>query len=222
MEKIRLAIADDQLLFRKGLAALIQKAEDIELVTEVDNGKELLDRIREGKINPHVALIDMNMPVMNGAELNEALRKEFPDMKVLVLSVYDQERFISKMIDAGASGYLVKNTDVEELLTAIRKVHETGFYFNQPTLEAMRNAAQYRSRNIRNLSDIPIALTDREKEILKLICREYTNSEIADILTISIRTVEGHRNNLLAKTGCKNTAGLVVFAIRYEIFNILS
>jgi DNA-binding NarL/FixJ family response regulator len=221
MEKIRLAIADDQLLFRKGLAALIQGAKDILLVAEADNGQQLLEKIREAKIIPNVALIDMNMPVMNGAELNEILRKEYPEMKVLILSVHDQERFISKMIEAGASGYLVKNTEVEELLTAIRKVHETGFYFNQSTLEAMRNAAQYRSRNIRNLSDIPIVLTDREKEILKLICQEYTNSEIGEILSISIRTVEGHRNNLLAKTGCKNTAGLVVFAIRYEIFNLL-
>jgi DNA-binding NarL/FixJ family response regulator len=222
MEKIRLAIADDQLLFRKGLVALLQKTKDITLVAEADNGKDLLDKIRELKVIPDVALIDMNMPVMNGAELNEILRREYPEMKVLVLSVYEQERFISKMIEAGASGYLAKNTEVEELFAAIRKVQETGFYFNQSTLEAMRNAAQYRSKNIRNLSDIPIVLTDREKETLKLICQEFTNAEIGDQLNISIRTVEGHRNNLLAKTGCKNTAGLVVFAIRYEIFNLLS
>lgn len=222
MEKIRLAITDDQLLFRKGLAALIQGTKDIQLVAEGENGKELLDKIRGLAIPPDVALIDMNMPVMSGAELNEILRKEYPGMKVLVLSVHDQERFISRMIEAGASGYLAKNTEVEELLTAIRKVHETGFYFNHTTLEAMRNAAQYRARNIRNLSDIPISLTERERETLKFICQEFTNAEIGDKLNISIRTVEGHRNNLLAKTGCKNTAGLVVFAIRYEIFTLLS
>lgn len=215
-------VADDQLLFRKGLGALIEASGDFELLAEAENGKELLEKIRKLPIHPDVALIDMHMPVMNGVELNDILHEEFPDTKVLILSVYDQERFISKMIEAGASGYLIKNTEVSELLTAIRKVHETGFYFNQASIAAMRNAWQYRTQNIRNLNHIPIELTERETEVLKLICQEYTNAEMADMLNISIRTVEGHRNNLLAKTGCKNTAGLVVFAIRYEIFNLLS
>jgi DNA-binding NarL/FixJ family response regulator len=221
MRKIRLVIADDQLLFRKGLAALIDKEEDLNLLAEADNGQELLDKLRVLPAPPDVALIDMHMPVMNGVELNEILHREYPDTKVIILSVYDQERFISKMIEAGASGYLIKNTEVDELLTAVRKVHESGFYFNQASLAAMKNAWQYRSQNIRNLSRIPIDLTDREREVLKLICKEYTNNEMADTLNISVRTVEGHRNNLLAKTGCKNTAGLVVFAIRYEVFNLM-
>ena len=221
MRKIRLVIADDQLLFRKGLAALIEKEEDLNLLAEADNGQELLDKLRVLPNPPDVALIDMHMPVMNGVELNDILHREYPDTKVIILSVYDQERFISKMIEAGASGYLIKNTEVEELITAVRKVHESGFYFNQASLAAMKNAWQYRSQNIRNLSRIPIDLTDREREVLKLICKEYTNNEMADTLNISVRTVEGHRNNLLAKTGCKNTAGLVVFAIRYEVFNLM-
>ncbi|HTJ10402.1 MAG TPA: response regulator transcription factor [Dinghuibacter sp.] len=221
MRKIRLVIADDQVLFRKGLAALIEKEDDLELVAEGDNGQELLDKLRVMPVAPDVAIVDMHMPVMNGVELNDILHQEFPDIKVVVLSVYDQERFISKMIEAGASGYLIKNTEVEELLTAVRKVHDTGFYFNQASLAAMKNAWQYRNQNIRNLSRIPIDLTDREREVLRLICKEYTNNEMADALNISVRTVEGHRNNLLAKTGCKNTAGLVVFAIRYEVFNLM-
>ena len=221
MRKIRLVIADDQLLFRKGLAALIEKEDDLELVAEGDNGQELLDKLRALPVAPEVAIVDMHMPVMNGVELNDILHQEFPDIKVIILSVYDQERFISKMIDAGASGYLIKNTEVEELLTAVRKVHDAGFYFNQATMAAMKNAWQYRNQNIRNLSRIPIDLTEREREVLRLICKEYTNNEMADALNISVRTVEGHRNNLLAKTGCKNTAGLVVFAIRYEVFNMM-
>src|SRR6202012_3397267 len=221
MRNIRLVIADDQLLFRKGLAALIEKEDDLELVAEGDNGQELLDKLRALPVAPEVAIVDMHMPVMNGVELNDILHQEFPDIKVIILSVYDQERFISKMIDAGASGYLIKNTEVEELLTAVRKVHDAGFYFNQATMAAMKNAWQYRNQNIRNLSRIPIDLTEREREVLRLICKEYTNNEMADALNISVRTVEGHRNNLLAKTGCKNTAGLVVFAIRYEVFNMM-
>jgi DNA-binding NarL/FixJ family response regulator len=216
-----MVIADDQLLFRKGLAALIEKEEDLEMVAEGDNGQELLDKLRALPEPPDVALLDMHMPVMNGVELNDIIHQEFPDIKVIILSVYDQERFISKMIEAGASGYLIKNTEVDELLTAVRKVHEAGFYFNQTSLAAMKNAWQYRNQNIRNLSRIPIDLTEREREVLKLICKEYTNNEMADSLNISVRTVEGHRNNLLAKTGCKNTAGLVVFAIRYEVFNLM-
>lgn len=221
MRKIRLVIADDQVLFRKGLAALIEKEDDLELMAEADNGQELLDKMRPMPVAPDVAIVDMHMPVMNGVELNDILHQEFPEVKVVILSVYDQERFISKMIEAGASGYLIKNTEVEELLTAVRKVHDAGFYFNQASLAAMKNAWQYRNQNIRNLSRIPIDLTDREREVLRLICKEYTNNEMADNLNISVRTVEGHRNNLLAKTGCKNTAGLVVFAIRYEVFNMM-
>jgi DNA-binding NarL/FixJ family response regulator len=221
MRKIRLVIADDQVLFRKGLAALIEKEDDLELLVEADNGQDMLDKLRALPSPPDVAIVDMQMPVMNGVELNDILHQEFPDIKVIVLTVFEQERFISKMIDAGASGYIIKNTEVEELLTAVRKVHDAGFYFNQATLAAMKNAWQYRNQNIRNLSRIPIDLTDREREVLRLICKEYTNNEMADTLNISVRTVEGHRNNLLAKTGCKNTAGLVVFAIRYEVFNLM-
>jgi DNA-binding NarL/FixJ family response regulator len=221
MSKIRLVIADDQVLFRKGLAALIAKERDLNLLAEAGNGKDLLEKMRTLSEVPDVALVDMHMPIMNGVELNDVLQRDYPSTKVVILSVYDQERFISKMIEAGASGYLIKNTDVDELLLAIRKVHEAGFYFNQASLDAMKNAWQYRNHNIRNLSRIPIELTDREKGVLKLICQEYTNNEMADALSISVRTVEGHRNNLLAKTGCKNTAGLVVFAIRYEIYNMM-
>jgi DNA-binding NarL/FixJ family response regulator len=218
MSKIRLVIADDQLLFRKGLSALIEKEADLELVGEAENGEELLTRMYALGRPPDVVLVDLQMPVMNGVEVNEKIQKEFPGTKVLVLSVHDQERFISKMIEAGASGYLVKNVEVAELITAIRKVYDTGFYFNQGSLRAMQNAWQYRNHNIRNLNRIPIELTEREREILNLICKEQTNSEMAESLNISVRTVEGHRNNLLAKTGCKNMAGLVVFAIRHEIF----
>lgn len=221
MRQIRLVIADDQLLFRKGLAALIEKEEDLNLMAEADNGQDLLEKMSALPTPPDVAIVDMHMPVMNGVELNDILHREYPDVKVIILSVYDQERFIGKMIEAGASGYLIKNTEVEELLTAVRKVYDSGFYFNQASLAAMKNAWQYRNQNIRNLSRIPIELTDREREVLRLICKEYTNNEMADNLNISVRTVEGHRNNLLAKTGCKNTAGLVVFAIRYEVFKLM-
>lgn len=220
MIKIRIALADDQQLFREGLAGIIRGIPDFELVAEVENGKQMLDRISELPELPDIALVDMHMPEMNGVELNEVLHAEYPSIKVIVLSVYDQERFISKMIEAGACGYLTKNCESEELLTAIRTTWKAGFYFNAATLEAMRKASQYRDTDIRNLTNIPIELTQREKEIIVLLCKELTNAEIGERLFISTRTVEGHRNNLLAKTGCRNTAGLVIFAIRNSLYKI--
>ena len=220
MEKIRIAIVDDQQLFRQGLAALINDVEELELVMEAETAKELLDKLKQTDALPDVLLMDMKLPDLNGAELNVILHKEFPVVKVIVVSMFDQERFIYRMIEAGACGYLAKNCDKQELITAITTTVKSGFYFNYSTMKAMRNAALYKSQSVRNINNIPIELTEREEEVLKLICIENTNAEIAEKLFLSIRTVDGHRNNLLAKTGCKNTAGLVVFAIRYGFFEI--
>jgi DNA-binding NarL/FixJ family response regulator len=220
MDKIRISLVDDQQLFRHGLAGLIQSVPEFELVAEAENGRVMLETLKELPELPHIALVDMHMPEMNGVELNEVLQKEYPSIKVLILSVYDQERFISKMIEAGACGYLTKNCEISELVTAIQSTYKTGFYFNNATLQAMRKAAQFKDSDIRNISNIPIELTSRESEILQLLCQENTNAEIGEKLYISVRTVEGHRNNLLAKTGCRNTAGLVIFAIKHNLFDI--
>lgn len=219
MSTIRIAIVDDQQLFRQGLVALINDFADLELVAEAENGKMLLDQLRQLSPLPDIALIDMNMPELNGVELNDILHNEFPAIKTIVLTVYDQERFISRMVDAGACGYLLKNCDSAELMAAIQAVHRTGFYLNNSTLQAMRNAALYRNQTFRNINNIPIDISSREREVLQLICQELTNAEIAEKLFISNRTAEGHRNNLLAKTGCRNTAGLVIFAIRHGLFD---
>lgn len=220
MNKISIAIADDQLLFRQGLAALLREVEEFDLVLEANNGHDLLQQLKNISQLPQVAIIDLNMPGMNGVELNRILHHEYPSIKVVIVTMYGQERFISKMIEAGASGYLVKNCDTEELISCIRTVSKTEFYFNAAVLKAMRNALQHKTKTIRNLSNIPIELTTREQEILDLICKEFTNPEIAEKLFLSARTVEGHRNNLLAKTGCRNTAGLVIFAVRHGIYEL--
>jgi DNA-binding NarL/FixJ family response regulator len=219
-QKATIAVVDDQHLFRQGLVSLINEVEEFVLVIEAETGRELLDKLKSAKTIPDVLLMDMKLPDTNGADLNLVLQKEFPSLKVIVLSMYDQERFIYRMIEAGACGYLAKNCDKAELVTAITATITSGFYFNTSTMKAMRNAGLYKKQSLRNINNIPIELTEREEEILRLICAEYTNAEIALQLFLSIRTVDGHRNNLLAKTGCKNTAGLVVFAIRYGIFEI--
>ncbi|MFN8243330.1 MAG: response regulator transcription factor [Ferruginibacter sp.] len=220
MSTILISLVDDQQLFRGGLASLIRSVPGFELISEAENGQDFLDQLATAPQLPHIALVDMDMPVMNGVELNAELQKRYPSIKVIILSVYNQERFIGKMIEAGACGYLTKNCEIEELVTAINTTHKSGFYFNQQTLQAMRKASQYKATDIKNLSNIAIELTPREKEILDLLCRELTNAEIGEKLFLSPRTVEGHRNNLLAKTGCRNTAGLVIFAIKNGFYSI--
>jgi DNA-binding NarL/FixJ family response regulator len=221
MKKTSIAIVDDQQLFRQGLASLINDISDFELLLEAETGNQLLDELKRVPSLPEVLLMDMKLPDMNGVQLNDILQKEFPSIKVIVVSMYGQDRFIYRMIEAGACGYLIKNCDKEELITAIQMTCKSGFYFNQQTLRAMRNAAQYKNRMLRNINNIPVELTRREEEVLQHICMEYNSTEIAQKLFLSVRTVEGHRNNLLLKTGCRNTAGLLLFAIRNEVFEII-
>ena len=215
-----IAIVDDQLLFRQGLAALIQDAKTFTLQMEAESGKELVEKLKQQACLPDILLMDMKLPDISGVELNEIIQKQYSSVKVIVVSMYDEERLIYRMIEAGACGYLAKNCDKQELITAINTTVKSGFYFNHSTMKAMRSAATYKNLTIRNISNIPIEISEREEEVLQLICKEFTNAEIAEQLFLSTRTVEGHRNNLLMKTGCRNTAGLVVFAIRYHLFKV--
>jgi DNA-binding NarL/FixJ family response regulator len=217
MGKIKVALVEDQRLFRDGLYALLNASPEFEMTGVADNGLQFLTMLEKGKV-PDVALIDMNMPHLNGFELVEIIVKRFPVIRPIILTVHNQERFIAKMVEAGVAGYLVKNCDFEEVKTAIASAHSSGFYFNEATIKAMRTINKHKNGPVRSFADIPIVLSDRETQILRLICRENTNAEIAEILNLSPRTVDGHRNNLLAKVGCKNTAGLVLFALKHNIF----
>lgn len=220
MNRITISIVDDQQLFLQGLAALIKDSKDFELLHVAESGTELLEKLHTTASLPDILLMDMKLPDMNGLQLNEQLQKMYPSIKVIAVSMYDQERIIYRMIEAGACGYLVKNCSKDELITAITTTYKSGFYFNVATMHAMRNAAKFKNQPLHNINNIPIELTRREEEILKLVCKELTNAEIAAQLFLSLRTVDGHRNNLLAKTGCKNTAGLVIFAVRFGIYEI--
>lgn len=218
---IRIALTDDQLLFRQGLASLISSTDGLELVMQADNGIDCLEKLSSIPDPPDIILMDMEMPGMDGIELNKALHNKYPSIKVIVLSVHANERLIAHMIEAGASGYLIKNCDKEELLGAIESVVSSGYHINTKVLKAIQAAAGKKNKTLKNVSHIDIDISEREKEILGLICKELSNAEIAEKLFISIRTVEGHRNNLLLKTGCKNTAGLVVFAIKNQLVDLV-
>ncbi len=221
MDKIKIALVEDQQLFRESLAALLERIPEFEVLTVCENGRVFMDTLATLPVAPDVVLVDMDMPEMNGVQLTEALHKQRPDIKVIILTVYNQERFMVKMVEAGACGYLLKNCGTEEVLNAIRQAYSAGYYFNEFFLNAMKNGAKYKSASMLDFNHIPVELTEREREILLLICQELTNIEIGEKLFISPRTVDGHRNNLLAKTGARNTAGLVVFAVTNNLLQIL-
>jgi DNA-binding NarL/FixJ family response regulator len=219
-QTINVALADDQVLFREGIASLINNEDGFSLVMEADNGLDFLSKLKSMNELPDILLMDMEMPGMDGMQLNDELRKKFPSVKVIVLSVHNSERLMARMIQAGASGYLFKNCNKDELLNALRSVFNNGFYITPAVLKAIQSPAA-NAKGITNIQSIPIEISQREREVLQLICEEFSNAEIAEKLFISVRTVDGHRNNLLAKTGCHNTAGLVLFAVKHRLFEVI-
>jgi len=202
---IRIIIADDHSIIRDGLKAMLEKNTAFKVVGEAANGVELLNLAE--KIPFDVICTDISMPVMDGVEATKQLVKKIPKVKVICLSMHEQVDYIKKMMEAGASGYIFKDSTKEELEAAIEAVHNGKKYFNQKLFDILVSAEK-------DESDNAIVLSDREKEILKLISEEFTNPEIAEKLFISVRTVDTHRQNLLQKLNVKNTAGLVKFAIK--------
>lgn len=215
---IHLAIADDQKLFRQALGMLIEQEQGLCLSIQAENGPELLQLLKNTQKLPDVVL--MNMPEINGIEFNSELQKCFPSIKVIILSIHPQPKFVSRMIEEGLGAYLIKNCDKDELINAINIVHKGGFYTNLRTIQATQCFSV--SKNVQNTKqkEIKLALTKREKQILELICMELSTTQIADKLFLSTRTVEGHRKNLLSKTKSHNTAGLVLFAVKNGLHNL--
>jgi DNA-binding NarL/FixJ family response regulator len=220
MQPVKIAIVDDQILFRQGVATLLKSTGEFELIMEACDAKDCLAQLNEIPVYPDILLLDLEMNGMNGIELNRILQKQYPAIKILVLSIHNKDKLIAKMIESGVSGYLIKNCDKNELTTALLNIYKNGFYIDYKVLKAIQNASLQKNKLANHFSRSDTSLSGREKEILYLICKEYNSSEIADKLFINSRTVEGHRNNLLGKTGCRNTAGLVLFAIKYNFFNI--
>ncbi|PXW16188.1 MULTISPECIES: response regulator transcription factor [Chryseobacterium] len=213
---IRVIIVDDEALFRQGISLLIQREKDIELVSDFSNGKELLDELVTLEKLPDIILMDLNMPEINGVEATKQIHIKYPQIRIIALTSYNTKAFIVNMIQSGACSFLKKNSSPAELLTAIREVHSKGFFYNNEVMEALHQNLIEPKKKVSSIFDAN-HISKREKEVLELICKQYNTSEIADQLFISSRTVEGHRNSLLLKTGAKNTAGLVVYAIESKI-----
>jgi DNA-binding NarL/FixJ family response regulator len=215
---INIAIADDQKLFRRGMAALVSTFPNMSLIFEAENGKELLSLCESCAVKPDIILLDLSMPEMNGLDALKILKEKYPKIGVIVLTIHEAENFILTTVQAGANGYLAKNAEPEEVELAIREVNKNDFYFTLPMLEIMRKGLTKKTHTIsfENVNK----LTAREKEVLQLICKQLNSNEIAEKLFLSTRTVEGHRNNLLLKTGSRNTAGLVLYALKHKLFNL--
>ena len=214
MSKIKIAIADDYKIFREGLKVSLSQDENLKLIGEADNGEDLITSVEKNQ--PDVIIMDLKMPIMDGMEATQVIRKRFSVIKILVVSMYDDDKFIIHLMEIGANGYLLKNAEPDEILRAIHSVYENGYYFNDIVNKALLKKLVLKG-NIKPSFNQNIELTERELEVLKLVCEEKTASEIGKEIFLSPRSVEGIRQRLIEKIGVRNTAGLVMFAVKNNI-----
>lgn len=216
MADVQLLLADDHQIVRDGIKALLDEEVGFSIIAEAKNGREVLEACN--KYDLDLIIMDINMPEMNGIEATKQIKESFPDIKVLALTMMDEDQHIREMIEAGASGYILKSSDKIELVEAITSILDGQHYFSdEATQSVMMDLVKGTDGNPKT---DPAQLTKREKEVLELIVKEYTNQNIADELYISIRTVDAHRRNLLQKTGAQNTAGLVTYAVKHGLVEL--
>lgn len=209
--KYKVMLVDDHKLFRKGLRMLIDTLNRFEVAAEASNGVEFLNLLDQSI--PDVVMLDIAMPEMDGIEAARQALLKYPDLKIITLSMFGEQDYYFKMVDAGVKGFLLKNSDFTEVRMALETVMEGGNYFSRELLMNLVNSLKNSPEDL--APDSP--LSDREKEIILLICKGMSTLEIADSLCLSKRTVDSHRANILLKTGCRNTASLVVYAIKEKL-----
>lgn len=219
MGTIHILIADDHEIVRDGLSAVLENVNDIAIDGEASNGEEVLDYCKNHAQDlPEVILMDLDMPKVNGIEACRTIKMEYPDIKVLALTMLHDKQKIRDFIRAGGNGYIFKNSGMEELLKAVRTVNQEKPFFSDEAAYTILSDTETARKSESHFADTEI--TKREQEVLELICREFTNPEIADKLYISVRTVDTHRRHLLQKTGARNTAGLVRYAIDHNVVEL--
>jgi DNA-binding NarL/FixJ family response regulator len=215
--KAKIALADDHVLLRNGLANLLRELE-YEVVFEANNGKDFLDQLQQHAL-PEVVLMDINMPVMDGFETTLWLKRNYPGILVLALSMYDDETAIIRMLKNGARGYLLKDSDPQELKQAIQSLLTKGFYQSELVTGKLIHTINQLDEEGSTVAGL-ITLTDREIEFLKLVCSEMTYKEIANQMHLSPRTVDGYRDQLFEKLGVKSRVGLVIYSIKNGIVSL--
>lgn len=216
MIPLKIAIADDQKIFRKGLTAIVNDIKEFDLVFETGNGFDLLHQLSSKK--PDVIIIDIRLPGLNDLKMLDHIKANSENIKILMLSAVDESQYVIKVMKAGANGYLLKNSEPEEIILAIHEVHEKGFYFNKHLSVTL--IKELLVQPPATIGSKEAMLNDREIDILKLICEESTNIEIAKKLFLSVRTVEGYRTKLFEKIGSKKIAGLVIYAVKNGIIHV--
>ena len=211
-----MAIADDHKIFRKGVILSLRIYPNIKFVQEADNGLELLAGLAESQ--PDIVLMDLRMPQKDGIETTKEISRQYPDIKVLVLTMYEDERFVSHLMENGANGYLLKSADPAEIKKAILEVMSKGYYLNNFVNRVLLKKSHSRNKNIPSLNS-EIALNEKEREVIRLLCMELTAQEIAEKMEISPRTVEAIKDRLMERFGTRNTAGLVFFAVKNNLID---
>lgn len=213
-DAIKVAIADDHILFRTGVKTALSMKKDIKMVAEADNGMQLLTLLKH--VQPDVILLDIQMPIMDGITTLPEIKKLYPEVKVVMLTMHNDHSMISKLMELGANAYLTKNSDSEVIYEAVKTVFQQEYYFNTLTNKALIDGLRVK-RQTENAMPTDAKLTDKEVTILKLMCEEKSTKEIADMVDLSPRTVEAIRDKLKTKTGAKSMAGLVMFAVKTGI-----
>lgn len=214
MSKLKISLVDDHALFRNGLKMLLNADKNLEVVSEAGNGKVFIESL--ANVVPDIVLMDISMPIMDGVEATEIAVEKFPEMKIIALSMFGEEDYYYKMINAGVKGFLLKNSEINEVIEAIEQVAQGRSFFSQELLyNVIKNFKPKKEPKIESAN-----LSKREMQVLEEICKGLSNQEIADNLFISKRTVDKHRANLLSKTNSKNTANLIMYAIKNKLIAV--
>lgn len=215
---LKIAIVDDHLLFRRSLTLLINSFERMKVTIEAENGKEFLSKAAQNV--PDIVLLDLDMPVMNGYETCRSLKKSYPDTKVLVVSQLSSKESVYRMMEMGAHGYFTKNSNPEQLEHALQSVVEEGLYFATELGAVLKEALLWEKINPLTGKHSKDLLSDRELQILRMVCAEMKSKEIAEKLFINVRTVESHRKHIIEKTNSKNFLGAILYVLKHKLVSI--
>lgn len=216
-KKIRIAIADDQPIFRFGFAAMLRENEKYEVLIQAENGKDMLDQLEKTEVD--LVFLDFRMPVLNGIETARLIRKKYPDLGVLILSMYDDEEFVVSAIENGANGYLTKDDQRDEIFNAVESVISTGYFINDRTSRILVKKLVHSGKvnPVFKDADTDVKFSDEELQVIKLVSEEHSNKEIAAIMSKSERTIEKYKQSINLKTGTRNTAGIIMYGIRNHL-----